>query len=169
MTQTKAVTKSNGRRSDESRQNPTLSALSANQEKALAAMIGGATVTESAKRAGVHRSTIHDWLKNDIAFRSELNTLRREIKTAMRHRLLGIAQKAIDVLERAIEEGDDPRLALDTLKQMKGLVLPYPPSGCPDLLRHEARQREIASNYDQRYDDNGVLMGPVKVGEEIHY
>ena len=68
-----------------------------------------------------------------------------------------------------IDEGDDPRLALETLKQMKALGLPSVPSGCPDLLHHEMRQRQIASKYERHYDDNGVLMGAVKIGEELYY
>ena len=52
---------------DAIRQNSTLSPA---QAQVIAALAAGESITEAARAAGVHRSTIHNWLKEGRQFRS---------------------------------------------------------------------------------------------------
>ena len=91
--------------------------LSPAQEMALAALLAGQKVTDAAMAAGVHRATIHHWLKDSDrpAFRRALDRGRRELRRAARARLLALANKATDCLEVAFTEGDG-KAALALLK-----------------------------------------------------
>ncbi len=56
-------------------QNATLPALlSIGQDKALAALLSGATVTAAAKSADVDRGTLHRWLADDPTFIAAYNS-----------------------------------------------------------------------------------------------
>ena len=149
--------------------NPTLSVVSPKQENALAALLSGATVTEAAKLAGVHRCTVHEWLRSDIGFRAQLSSRQRELRSALGVRLMKLCEKATNVVEKALEEGEDSQFAFDLLKGM-GLVKP-PNLGWddPELLRHLERQREIAMTAAAQYDNAGQLMGAVELGDESDY
>jgi transposase-like protein len=51
--------------------------LSPNQLKALAAMATGATVTAAAEHAGVDRTTLHRWIREDPGFQARLESPRK--------------------------------------------------------------------------------------------
>jgi hypothetical protein len=91
--------------------------LSAAQEKAIEALLAGKSVTEAAIAADVNRTTLHRWL-NDARFDCELKRGRRELREAMRARLLALGSKAIDAVEQLIAEGD----ANAALAVLKGLA-----------------------------------------------
>jgi len=91
--------------------------LSLAQEKAVAVLLAGQTVTAAAKAAEVDRTTIYRWLRDpyDSAFRVALDRGRRELRQAMEARLLALASKAADCLEEVLAEGDG-KAALALLK-----------------------------------------------------
>jgi hypothetical protein len=96
------------------------------QEKALAALLAGQTVTAAAKAANVDRTTVYRWLRHpdDRAFYIALERGRRELRFAMRARLLALLPMAADCLETALALGDGKT----ALALMKGLgFLPGPP------------------------------------------
>ena len=95
-------------------QNATESELSTVQEKALAALLAGHTATEAASIAGVHRSTVHRWLK-EPEFLAECNRRKAEIRDAVTDRLNALQLTAIEAVESAIGNGD-ARIALAVLK-----------------------------------------------------
>ena len=148
---------------------PTDSELSPQQDTVIDALLGGSNVTAAAKRARVHRCTVHDWLRNDLAFQCSLNERRAELRSAMRIRLTNLAEKAIDVVSDAIENGGDARCAMELLKGME-LIAP-PKIGITDrhLLLHMARQREIAKDWQDLADEAGQFVTPVRLGEELDY
>lgn len=88
------------------------------QQKALAALLAGQTITAAAKAAGVDRTTVHRWLRDRYkpAFPDALERGRRELRQATEARLLAMASKATDCLEEAMEEGDGKAAALALLK-----------------------------------------------------
>jgi len=57
--------------------------LSKSQISVLEALLTGSTVTHAASEAGVARTTVHRWLRNDWVFKAELNRERREIRDAI--------------------------------------------------------------------------------------
>lgn len=92
-------------------------ALSPAQEKALAALLAGQTVTKAAKAADVDRTTVYRWLRDPYrpAFRVALDQGRREMRQAVQARLLALTNKAADCLEGALADGDG-KSALALLK-----------------------------------------------------
>lgn len=93
----------------------TTPALSKAQNSVMEALLTGSTVTHAASVAGVARTTVHRWLRDDWAFQAELNRERREIRDAIRSQLLRAAESAVRSVSRAIDEGD-LRVAMDVLK-----------------------------------------------------
>ena len=65
------------------------------------------------------RTTIYRWLRdpNDITFKTALEQGRKEIREAMKARLLALAGKATDCLEGALQTGDS-KAALALLKSL---------------------------------------------------
>ena len=148
---------------------PTDSELSPQQDTVIDALLSGSSVTAAAKKAGVHRCTVHDWLRDDLAFQCSLNERRSELRSAMRIRLVNLAEKAIDVITDAIESGGDARCAMELLKGV-GLIAPSK-IGITDrhLLLHMARQREIAKDGLDLADDAGLFVTPIRLGDELDY
>ncbi len=125
---------------DTMQQNAT---LSDGQERALASLLAGKTVTTAAADAGIDRTTLHRWLKSDFAFQASLNRGRRELRDAMQARLLALAEKAGGVVETALNEGDR-KTAMDILRGL-GLLTGEPGQiGSDDALElaHDAEQSE---------------------------
>jgi len=64
------------------------------QQKAISALLMSRTYSEAARSAGVDRSTIYRWIRQDENFRTELRNARREAigeTTAHLQRLTGVA------------------------------------------------------------------------------
>jgi hypothetical protein len=84
-------------------------------------LVAGKAHGAVADELGVNRRTIWEW-KQDPAFASALKSEREAIREAMQDRVLGLASKALDALERTLEAGDSDssrvaaaRLVLDRL------------------------------------------------------
>ena len=123
---------------------PIVENLSPSQEKALAVLLAGKTVTDAAAAAEVDRTTVHRWLKDDFGFQAALNRNRRELREAMQARLMGLAEKAAECVERSIE-GFNSKTALALLKGM-GFLSGTPAkigSDDPERLAEKAREREL--------------------------
>ena len=89
--------------------------LSEKQLMAIDLILSGKVDREVAEAVGVSRSTISDWRNGNYLFQAELNKRRREIQEAGRERLRRIRNKALDTVEKAIEEGD-VKTALEILR-----------------------------------------------------
>lgn len=94
---------------------PEAPVLSAQQEAALAAILAGKTVTDAATIAGVDRSTVHRWMKDDLYFQLCLDRARRELREALQARLMAMAEQAMDTVQKRIKNGD-PSTALAIIK-----------------------------------------------------
>lgn len=118
--------------------------LTAAQENSLAALLAGKSITDAAQAANVDRTTVHRWLKDDHVFRAALNRRRRDLREQLQSRLMNLADKALDAVEKAISETDS-KAALTLLRGL-GLLSGNPPSiGSDDPLdlAADARQREL--------------------------
>ncbi len=89
--------------------------LSEKQLMAIDLILSGKVDREVAEAVGVSRSTISDWRNGNYVFQAELNKRRREIQEAGREKLRRIRNKALDTVEKAIEEGD-VKTALEILR-----------------------------------------------------
>jgi len=124
-------------------QNATVSGLSRSRELAIESLLSGSTVTAAATAAGVDRTTVHRWLADD-KFRAEFEFRRVELQTTVRDRLMGLADKAVDVLETALADGD----VKSALALLRGL----------GMLNDEPT---VAVNVSNRFGVNGSSMEPM--------
>jgi hypothetical protein len=126
-------------------QNATpIDALSPSQETVLTVLLTGKSVTDAATAAGVDRTTVHRWLKEDFGFQAAFNRARRELREALTAKLMALAEKATEAVEKSIAEGDG-KTALALLKGL-GLLpgeLPTIGSDEPQDLVDGASQKEM--------------------------
>ena len=80
--------------------------LSQAQFQALSALGSGSTITDSARVAGVDRTTIHRWLREDVHFQAAWNRLRAETRSEVAVRLNHLAGTALDSVQGSLEAGD---------------------------------------------------------------
>lgn len=83
---------------------PDTSALSPDQMRGIELLLAGKTVTDVANILGKDRKTIYRWRQNPY-FSAELNRMQGELLEGTRSRLRGLAGKAIDVIDRHLDEG----------------------------------------------------------------
>lgn len=81
------------------------SGLTAAQEKALAALLEGKSVSQAAKRAGVARSTVYGWLRQDD-FVAQLRAGEGRLLDGAVRRLLVLQDAAIGTLEAILGNPD---------------------------------------------------------------
>lgn len=81
--------------------------LTAKQERAIAELIGGATVTDAATAAGVCRQQVHEWLSQS-GFSSALTSARRAAFTEALTRIASTASDAARVLEEIMNDSKQP-------------------------------------------------------------
>lgn len=90
-------------------------ALTEQQEKALDALREGHSFAEAAKQAEIGRATLYRWVQSNPPFKAAYNAWQREVAESGRARLLKLSEKAIAVLEQALDRGDE-QIALQMLR-----------------------------------------------------
>ena len=85
------------------------------KQAALDALIAGHTMAEAARIADVSRSTLYNWIKRDASFMAALNQWRDEIQELCHDRLMALAERATQALDRSLETAD-AKVALQLLK-----------------------------------------------------
>lgn len=80
--------------------------LPPDQGQALTALAGGATVTAAAEAAGRDRTTVHRWLREDLAFQAAHNRLRRDLRREATVQLDQIVHRALETVRSAVDSGD---------------------------------------------------------------
>ena len=79
--------------------------ISAAQLRAVEMLLTGMPVTKVAQKLGIDRKTLYDWRKNPV-FQAEYNRRRLEASDAMDQRLRRLSEKAVDVVEKHLNEGN---------------------------------------------------------------
>lgn len=77
-------------------QNATFPALEPRQALALESLMAGASVTKAAEAAGVDRSSLHRWLREDTSFQAAYNAARRDLRREVSSRLQAVAGAALE-------------------------------------------------------------------------
>jgi len=131
-------------------QNPTdpgrASGLTPKQVLAAGALTAGQTITDAAQAAGVDRSTVHRWLREDFHFQAALNAARRDLLSEIENRLLRLAHDAANAVGQAIEAGD-VSAAIAVLRGIGALSGKRPAIG---LENPEELRQEDATERDER-------------------
>jgi hypothetical protein len=114
--------------------------LSAKQLTALESLLLGTSVTGAAAAAGVDRSTVHAWLRENFAFQAALNGGRKERRAAVSHRLEVLADDATKCVTEAVRQGN-LKAALALLRGLDLLTPGSLGSDDPAELRLKAAER----------------------------
>ena len=117
------------------------------QLDALEALGAGATVTEAARQAGVDRTTVHRWLRDNFSFQAAWNRLRRDLEREAETRIERLAHEALGAVEDAVASGD-ARVALAVLKGVGLLAGARLMIGCTDADALEAESRIATAEAD---------------------
>jgi hypothetical protein len=145
---------------DRIRHNPTLSRetkpaareLSASQIEVLGALATGASIAESARRAGVHRSTVHDWINRNNLFVAQVNQLKCERLDSVRTQMHSLSSAALDALRDILTSSKTPastrlQAALALLDSLGALesnpIGPTDPHAVSDARRLQQMREEF--------------------------
>jgi hypothetical protein len=139
-------------------------ALSPPQRTAIERLTSEQTVVSSAAAAGVSRSTLHRWMKEDATFQAAYNAWQRDALVTARGRLLALTERAVTAVEKAMEKGDG-RLAMRLLEKMGLTDPPKPgPTEVEEVRREQARDKrrvevEGEEGAGPGADDDGDVRG----------
>ena len=103
--------------------------LTVAQLKALGPLASGVAISRVAEAAGVDRTTVYRWLREDAAFVAEFNRHKEESLDAIQTQLRSMAQLAVGVLRSILEDDKAPatvrlRTALAVLGSVGGIQSP---------------------------------------------
>ena len=116
--------------------------LAPDRVKALAALGSGSSITDAACAAGVDRTTVHRWLRNDPAFQAAWNSLRRDLLREVEADLQQLVADAIQAVRDALRSGD-ARVGLALLKGV-GLLPGWGPTIGPEDAGEVAQEADLA-------------------------
>ena len=124
----------------------TRHALSVEQLNAVDLLVTGKSDREVAKVVGVSRQTVCGWRLYDPYFQAELNKRRKEVWGASLDKLRSLLPKALEVVERELEGGDNSlRAALKVL----------------EMANFAGLTRDVGSEDPEEIIDDGA-RGPVE-------
>jgi AcrR family transcriptional regulator len=84
------------------------STLTPLQAQVVLALGQGATITAAAQAAGVHRTTIYNWLRTQAAFETAVNEARADYILTLRDDLKSMSSLALSTLRFLLETNDVP-------------------------------------------------------------
>lgn len=93
---------------DSTRQNSTLSTLSTEQQTVIAVLTDGRSVVAAAEAAGIHRTSIYQWMKHDGPFLSALNLARIERESQMAEQLRDLKGRAFSAISTLLDDPSTP-------------------------------------------------------------
>jgi hypothetical protein len=128
--------------------------LGSAQQMALAALRSGQSFARAAEGAGVHRATVFRWVNTDPRFAAAYNAWKGELAASAQVRLLKLADKAVDVVEKALERGNE-KVAMKMLRHLA--VLRRPRVGTTD-----AEALAVEMDLRERQRDLGHAQGMAK-------
>jgi hypothetical protein len=137
--------------------------ISRRQYLALTHLAKGKSIRAASRAAGIGRNSIHRWLKTDPAFRAAFNAWRHELHVTASARLMATAHAAVDVVRKAVEEGD-ARIALAVLKHT-GMLAASKPGACDPKLA----AREITLEKQQDRQDLYKWRDDLQQAKEISH
>lgn len=116
--------------------------LSHPQRQALDLLARGRSIRSAAREAGIGRSTLYRWLRDDPEFIGAYNLWNDELIESARARLASLINAAVDAMGRAIRKGD-PRSAATLLKAMNVLTprIPGPHEPVEVIERRKIAER----------------------------
>jgi transposase-like protein len=149
------------------------STLSPAQAQVIAALAAGESITGAARAAGVHRSTIHNWLREGQQFRFEFDTIRQETVEFLRDQLAGLEVAALAALKSLIEDANTPagvrlKAALAVLQRPQ---FPNQTWSLPERIE-TPRDQKLVDEFavaiaDARMSEKNPLAMPLTIPREV--
>ncbi len=127
-------------------------ALPPPQRAAIEMLTSGHSMIESATAAGVNRTTLYRWLKNDPNFKAAYNAWQHDALATARGKVLALTDAAVDAVRRALTKGD-AKTALVILKSTGILDRPEPGSTDPDEIKTREAIERKQSDTDLFFDE----------------
>ena len=125
--------------------------LSAQQQRAIDLIVGGKSLTETARVLDLSRQTLSEWANQHHGFRAVLNQRRQEIWASAGDALRGLLPAAIEVLAEEMRPGGPDRLkaAMATLRLTIGTG-GLMPAGATSAEEIAVNDEEVASETARR-------------------
>jgi hypothetical protein len=82
--------------------------LSPAQAQVIAVLVQGRSVTAAALEAGIHRSTIHNWLRHEPAFKTAMQNAHTEYTAALNDSMRDLAALALETLRTLLDDPQTP-------------------------------------------------------------
>jgi hypothetical protein len=138
--------------------------LTPQQETAVALLVSGKTVTDTATAVEVTRQTVSEWLHHHPGFQAALNCRREELWHEVTDTLRGMLPKALKVLGSALEGDQAFAAAVQVLKAcgIYGLVPPAGPTELEEAVL-EAEEREV----DRKRRKQNALLLALPLTEQV--
>ena len=131
--------------------------ISTSQFRAIEMLLTGMPVTKIAQKLDIDRKTLYEWRKNPV-FQAEYNRRRMEASDAMDQRLRRLSEKAVDVVEKHLDEGS---LQAATVLLKLAATMPKPKlSTNPQLILKKDIEQNVFEYFRQRPFEEKRL-GPI--------
>jgi transposase-like protein len=134
--------------------------LSPVQVQVVEALAEGSTISGAARQAGIHRTTIHHWIRTNADFKVAAEDAQSEYVAALTDAMRELASSALKTLHRLLESKDIPpavqlRAALAVLNRPH-----FPDKGwhLPERIESASRQRIVDGLAQAKNDDNAARM-----------
>ena len=119
--------------------------LSPAQSQVVAALAQGDTVTVAAKKAGIHRTTIHNWFRNEPEFKAAVENAKSEYVASLNDEMRDLAAIALKTLHNLLEDPNTPgfvrlKTALAVLERPK---FPDPGWQLPERIESPQKQQVL--------------------------
>ena len=108
---------------DDTESDSPFSSLTPLQAQVATALAHGTSITAAALASGLHRVTIHRWLKNNTAFYTAVDQGTTEYALALRDDLRELSERALQTLSRVL---DDPTASPSVLVKTAMFILQRP-------------------------------------------
>ena len=108
---------------DDTESDSPFSSLTPLQAQVATALAHGSSITAAALASGLHRVTIHRWLKNNTAFYTAVDQGTTEYALALRDDLRELSERALQTLSRVL---DDPTASPSVLVKTAMFILQRP-------------------------------------------
>lgn len=135
------------------------------QNAALEELVRGKSVPETAKAAGVNKTTVYRWIKNNPKFLAEYNIWHEEMEQKTRSRMLGMLCKAADAVEVALEEGD-AKLGMRLMEKMGVIHVAAARLTDPEELRMQKELEEKRRRVERECEN--VKLDTQRILADVH-
>jgi hypothetical protein len=149
-------------------QNPSFDALPPLQARVAYALAAGASISAAAQQIGVHRATIHNWMK-DPAFNQAVGCARLEYAESLRDQLDELGALALDTIRQLLTDPNTPasvrlRAAMSILERPQ-----FPDRGwaLPAQAYYPAREQRIVEDLALIESSEPPLRQPASTLENL--